>query len=210
MLSTWMFAVVLAASADGHCPQGGPPVEAPDPSASEAAASRSAATDRLQARDELRAAFAEALQKSARRAKPDPFEVVPELTGLYGSVDDVEAISFAEKSRMKRALKNRLEELRDRVIRNAVKEERRRRRASPRTVRVRRPTTLPGDRLSGGEAARAMELVELIQNTIAPETWDVNGGNGSIRYFSLLKVLVVRQTGEVHHQIGKTLPQLGK
>jgi hypothetical protein len=42
------------------------------------------------------------------------------------------------------------------------------------------------------------DLVELIQHTIAPDTWEANGGNGTIMYFSPMRVLVVRQTGEVH------------
>lgn len=52
------------------------------------------------------------------------------------------------------------------------------------------------------------ELVELIRATVAPETWDVNGGKGSIYYYRPLQVLVIRQTGESHHQIGNALGQL--
>jgi hypothetical protein len=49
-----------------------------------------------------------------------------------------------------------------------------------------------------GSADYGEELVELIEKTIAPETWESAGGNGSIYYFYPLKVLVIRQTGEVH------------
>jgi hypothetical protein len=49
-----------------------------------------------------------------------------------------------------------------------------------------------------GTADYGEELVELIERTIAPETWESAGGNGSIYYFYPLKVLVIRQTGEVH------------
>jgi hypothetical protein len=49
------------------------------------------------------------------------------------------------------------------------------------------------------------ELVELIQTTIAPTTWDVNGGVGTIRYFRNLRVLVVRQTDETHEALGGLL-----
>ncbi|MEX1224694.1 MAG: hypothetical protein WEA31_09125, partial [Pirellulales bacterium] len=38
------------------------------------------------------------------------------------------------------------------------------------------------------------ELVELIEKTISPESWDVNGGSGTIVYWGNLKVLVVRNT----------------
>jgi hypothetical protein len=52
------------------------------------------------------------------------------------------------------------------------------------------------------------DLVELIEATIAPSSWDTNGGAGTIRYFGPLRVLVVRQTSEVHGQLGDLLPQL--
>jgi hypothetical protein len=51
-------------------------------------------------------------------------------------------------------------------------------------------------------------LVELIERTIAPEFWDVNGGPGTIFYYPPLRVLVVRATSEIHHQIGGSLGAL--
>lgn len=45
-------------------------------------------------------------------------------------------------------------------------------------------------------------LVELIQNVISPDHWDVNGGPGSIVYYAPLKVLVVRASGDVHGHVG--------
>ena len=46
------------------------------------------------------------------------------------------------------------------------------------------------------------DLVELIERTIQPDFWEVNGGPGSIYYFRSLHALVVRATGEVHEKIG--------
>ncbi len=51
-------------------------------------------------------------------------------------------------------------------------------------------------------------LVDLIQKTIAPSTWDVNGGLGTIYYWRPGRALVVRQTGEVHDKMGDALGQL--
>lgn len=51
----------------------------------------------------------------------------------------------------------------------------------------------------------ADELIELITTTIDPETWEVHGGKGSIFYFSNFRVLVVRQTQEVHAKLGGVL-----
>jgi len=54
------------------------------------------------------------------------------------------------------------------------------------------------------------ELVELIQITISPKTWDVNGGPGAIYYWRPGRALVVTAPGEIHDQIGGVLEQLGK
>ncbi len=54
------------------------------------------------------------------------------------------------------------------------------------------------------------ELVDLIHNVIAPRTWDVNGGPGSVVYFRNFRVLVVRAPAEVQTQIGDVLGQLRK
>ncbi len=54
------------------------------------------------------------------------------------------------------------------------------------------------------------ELVELIQTTIAPASWDVNGGHGSIYYWRGGRAIVVRQTGENHRQIADVLQQMEK
>lgn len=54
----------------------------------------------------------------------------------------------------------------------------------------------------------ANELIELITTTIDPETWEVHGGRGSIFYFSNLRVLVVRQTQDVHAKLGGVLGRL--
>lgn len=51
-------------------------------------------------------------------------------------------------------------------------------------------------------------LVALIERTIAPEFWDVTGGPGTIVYYAPLRVLVVRATSEVHHDLGGALKGL--
>lgn len=44
-------------------------------------------------------------------------------------------------------------------------------------------------------------LVSLIQRTISPQFWEVNGGPGVIIYYPPLRVLVVRATSQIHGQI---------
>ena len=52
------------------------------------------------------------------------------------------------------------------------------------------------------------DLVELIQQTISPATWDINGGNGAIAYFAPVQSLVVSAPESVHYQIADLLSQL--
>jgi hypothetical protein len=52
------------------------------------------------------------------------------------------------------------------------------------------------------------ELADLIRQTIAPQSWDVNGGNGVIVYFAPRRALVVRQQGEVHWALEDVVQQL--
>lgn len=56
--------------------------------------------------------------------------------------------------------------------------------------------------------ANANQLIELIQNTIAPTSWDVRGGQGSIRFFAPAQVLVIRQTGGIHDQVGAAIGKM--
>jgi hypothetical protein len=52
------------------------------------------------------------------------------------------------------------------------------------------------------------ELVELIQNTINPATWDVNGGQGTIVYYRPCMALVVRASSSVHEELGGLLGEI--
>jgi hypothetical protein len=61
---------------------------------------------------------------------------------------------------------------------------------------------------SGGGAVTddfSDELIELIQNTIDPDHWNVNGGPGAIAYYRPALALVVRARSEVHGRIGDVL-----
>jgi hypothetical protein len=52
------------------------------------------------------------------------------------------------------------------------------------------------------------ELVALIQATISPDTWDINGGLSSIVYYAPLRVLVISAPQSVHGDIGGVIGQL--
>jgi general secretion pathway protein D len=60
----------------------------------------------------------------------------------------------------------------------------------------------------GGGQADFQSLIELIQNTVQPPTWDTQGGPGAIRPFDTNLSIVVSQTQEVHEEIADLLEQL--
>jgi hypothetical protein len=65
-----------------------------------------------------------------------------------------------------------------------------------------------GRRLAGTTNRNAQELIDLIQAVIAPSSWDVNGGLGTIMYFARKQVLVIRARGDIHDQLGETIEAL--
>ena len=62
--------------------------------------------------------------------------------------------------------------------------------------------------VSAGMTDFGPELVDLIQATISPATWRINGGNSSIVYFAPRNVLVVSAPDEIHSRVGGVLQQL--
>jgi hypothetical protein len=158
--------------------------------------------------DTLRDAYADAVQRSALKERPDFDAVVPELVMLYHELDRTEGMSHTERNRLRSGLKTRMEQISDRLEREKLRSQREgRRRVSPRTSQE---TRLANATAPGGTAARAQQLIDLITTTIEPDSWEVNGGRGRIMFYAPLNVLVIRQTGEVHHQIGSTLGTLRK
>ena len=65
-----------------------------------------------------------------------------------------------------------------------------------------------GGRGGGAIADQGWALVELIQRTVHPDFWETTGGPGSIRYFAMKRVLVVRATTRVHEDLVALLRQL--
>ncbi|MEC9092638.1 MAG: hypothetical protein VX438_08040 [Planctomycetota bacterium] len=54
----------------------------------------------------------------------------------------------------------------------------------------------------------ADDLIRLIQSTINPSFWNVEGGVGSIIFYAPLNALVIRATEDIHYKIGGSLNQL--
>ena len=60
----------------------------------------------------------------------------------------------------------------------------------------------------GGGQQNFQPLIELIQSTVAADSWDTVGGPGAIRQFDTNLSLVISQTQEVHDEIADLLEQL--
>jgi len=60
----------------------------------------------------------------------------------------------------------------------------------------------------GGNQANYQSLINLIESTVQPDTWETTGGPGAIRQFDTNLSLVISQTQEVHEEIADLLEQL--
>jgi len=63
---------------------------------------------------------------------------------------------------------------------------------------------------AAGTVDNSQQLIDVIQRCLSPNTWDVNGGQGVVRYYSPAQALVVRQTSEMHEQLQRIMPLLRK
>lgn len=182
---------------------------------------------------ELRDVIQAGLRRWARPAPKDVPQAARELLALYRQVLGDKSLSSTERETLRQRLRTRLIALGDQINAKAAHEARLAANApgghavaDPASVR------LPDDRGAnlaqmgvalpaggagigvGGAAADAaaadngQQLVDLIQQTIAPHTWDVNGGPGVIYYWQPGKAIAVRQTSDVHEQLGGLANQL--
>jgi general secretion pathway protein D len=76
------------------------------------------------------------------------------------------------------------------------------------TSRTPTPSGLAPGSMGGASMADFDTLIDLITSTIAPQSWDLVGGPGSIEGFPTNLSLVVSQTQEIHEQIADLLDQL--
>lgn len=121
---------------------------------------------------------------------------------LYAAADELPA---AERTRLKLRLKSRLARLASRLRRDSCKQHTAsasQTASASATQTTGTPAPKTAGLAGGGAQDEGQSLVDLIEATIAPETWDVNGGPGTIKYWPAWQVLVVRQTDEVHEQLG--------
>lgn len=226
MPPAWMLTVAMIGAAPSERPAVAPlPVERKEPS-SRRSSNSAAAVDDASRHDasaaDLRRPLAElskldgddlaeecerAVRESAKRARPDPTEMVPRLVELYGRLNETTELGRSEATRLQSRIEFRLQQL-QRTLKSTIARAERTAARSSQPVRSR-----PSEEKSFAaprDVANARALIDLIQSTVAPESWEINGGHGSIRYYAPLKVLVIRQTTETHYQLRGTLKQLRK
>ncbi len=179
---------------------------------------------------ELLAAVREALPRLAR-PKDDQLEAcVEELLFLHEELREDDAMAISHRSRYRTMVESRLEQVSVQLKKRIARNKRLAKRKPPAQIRPHEEAKEHLAQQAGGAARPApplvgngpvgprgrqqpnddygQHLVELIQKTIAPSTWDVNGGLGTVYYWRPGRALVVRQTGEVHEQTGAVLGQL--
>ena len=174
------------------------------------------------------------LLKAARQALKTwvkvPDEQVEDVAREFALLfDDLKAdtkIPPMAKARVTEDVRKKLDTLAKRIARLARKQAKANRLAktgeAPKSVR------LPNDRnevvgqfMGGGGAeaenfnrsaelaeANGEQLADLIQNLIQPDSWEANGGNGTIRYWNTRGSLIIYQTVPVHEEIEGTLEQI--
>lgn len=154
-----------------------------------------------------------------------------DLLGLYQTVGKSEQLSASLRERLQQRLRNRLVRLADQLERPAAAAAGSSPGVPPAAAQVpgdkaailaqqgaaagrvaaRRPRAAPGPasgNQAGAAADNAQQLVDLIRNTVAPTTWDVRGGPGTIDYWSPGHAMVILQTEPVQEDVADLLDQL--
>lgn len=190
-------------------------VHANDDAAAELIAARLVANSatRVEDSDETLPNAARRLLRATQSAKADlPHAAVRDLVAVYVDLEADEQLSASEHKRLKNQVRRRLR----RISLALARDLRRQGRRSTAVIGTKSSGSVATNdssadsRGAGGGAPQngAQDLIDLIESTIGPDTWDVNGGQGTIRYWQPGMALVVRQTSEVHAQLGGALQNL--
>jgi len=179
----------------------------------------------------LRDAIHQALRHWARPADQDVDRAAREFLKLSGELQRDTQMAGATRLEFQAKLRYRLAELSARIQNRNAKARAGAAGAEVATVKV--PNAIGGNlaQMGAGPAAgpgaqglagqqgagtavasddNGEMLVDLIQKTIAPNSWDVNGGPGVIYYWHPGRALVISQTNDVHDLIGGVLGQMQK
>lgn len=176
--------------------------------------------------NELRHKVRSALSRWARPEDKQADTAACEFLALFVELQRDDQLAFSQREYFKTKVRGRLLQLSEQITKRIARKKRLAESQRPETVQMpegksdalaQRPVGgnfAAGFRQSGfgqggaGTGDYGQHLVDLIQRTIRPQTWDVNGGPGTIYYWYPGRALVVRQMDEVHHEIGGLLQQI--
>ncbi len=181
---------------------------------------------------ELRGAVRDALRRWARVEDKQAEQAAREFLVLYKELEADTKMAAAQREQYRGKVRGRLAALSTRITKRAAIE-RRLAGQQPKSVDAGKGNPALGQMFGGGFGQPPMgggmmgggmpggggafgnqaddagpDLVDLIQKTIAPLTWDVNGGPGTIYYWRPQRALIIRQTGEVHGHVGDLINQM--
>jgi type II secretory pathway component GspD/PulD (secretin) len=172
---------------------------------------------------QLKQAIDEALARHARTSDKQADAAARELIVLYEELEQDHVLRPALHQDLRTKLRNRLAQLALQISKRQAREARLDKNR-PLSVRLNKDGTVLGQQfggagqgggMGGGAANNAAadsgdDLVSLIQTTIAPKSWDANGGPGTIYYWKIQHALVVRNTQEVHQDLADLIEQLNR
>jgi len=219
MSTLWMAAVLLAAS-----PGDGPP--APVAGTPAMPALEQPVVEPRKG-PELRDAVREALARFARPTDQQADHAARVFLALYHELEQDDVLAIWQREGLRQKVRGRLIHLARQIQTRLARERRLAGEKKPARVDLRGQNETLGQFGGGfgGMGGRGMgmgmgrggnalvgdasqDLIDLIQRTIAPASWDVNGGPGSIYYFRPGHAMVISNTDEVHNQVGDVLDQL--
>lgn len=170
--------------------------------------------------DQLRDAIRAAMKRTnamAERSVADRIDTpaVLDLVELFRDLTNDTQLPADERHALSAQVHNRLSRIGKTIDRslkrtakaNSIKATTEKATTAKSTADATTPTSLSGAK-GGGPVDHGQDLLKLIKATIAPDSWDDAGGNGTIYYWPAWHVLVIRQTDEVHEQIEGLLKAL--
>jgi hypothetical protein len=182
---------------------------------------------------ELRDAVRSALRRWARPSDAEASSAAKEFLRLFEELQAETHLARSQRESLRNQVRNRLVQLSDQISGRIARKKRLAKRDWPKSVADPEGKAAPLAQQWGGAGAAGgpgraganagdggrargqgmvpdagQDLVDLIQRVIAPRSWDINGGPGTIYYWQPGHALVIRQTGEVHDHIGELLEQM--
>jgi hypothetical protein len=197
------------------------PVEGAPADAAPAAKAAAPVPPMRTGRDLADAAHA-ALRKWAKATDQEADAAAKDLLVIYCELQQDTQLARSTRGTLRTTVRARLDQLSTQISKRIAKEKPTKADAKVKSVaatsdeqplaQVGMPAAGAAGRAAGQTASGdyGQSLVDLIQSTISPKSWDVNGGNATIYYWQQQHAIVVRATSELHGQISDALDQLNR